>query len=171
MLFGVCKTDIRTTYKERGKKMEGKKKECLWAILISLVGCVYILYQTLGVSVTEKTIIDFLVTTMVVPAVVLIISGVLLGRKNKLMQSLPCLLLVSVLVFGASIFSTAYCYNTEAVFEMLKNTQTANNVVLEINESITFGTVVQQALVCLVCACIGNGIGNKTVGVLKAIRN
>lgn len=151
--------------------MEGKKKESLWAILISLAGCAYILYQTLGVSVVEKTIIDFLVITIVVPAVVLIISGALLGRKNKLIKSLPCLLIVSVLVFGVSIFSTVYCYETEMIFEMLKNTRTANNVVLEINDSITFGTVIQQALICLVCAFIGNGIGNKTVGVLKAIRN
>ncbi len=151
--------------------MEGKKKESLWAILVSVVGCAYILFQTLAVSIAEKTIIDFLIVTMVVPAVVLIISGILLGRKNKLMQSLPCLLLVSVIVFGASIFSTVYSYQTGNIFEMLKNTQTANNIVLEINEHITFGTVIQQAMICLACACIGNGIGNKTVGVLKAIRN
>ncbi len=151
--------------------MENKKKEIVGAIIVSVVGCAYILFQTLGASIAEKTIIDFLVITMAVPAAVLIVCGVLLGRKRKLMQSLPWLLLVSVLIFGASVFSMTYLYHTGYVFDMLQNTQTADNIVLDINDTITFGTVVQQALVCLVCACIGNGIGSKTVGILKAIKN
>lgn len=152
-------------------KNKGKNKEMLWAIIVSVIGCAYILFQTLGNTITEKTIIDFLVITMAVPAIVLIISGILLGRKNKLMHSLPCLLIVAAIVFGASIFSMTYLYNTGYVFEMLENTKTTDNIVLEINESITLGTVIQQAMVCMVCACIGNGIGNKTVGILKTIKN
>ena len=126
--------------------MEGKKKETLWAMVVSIAGCAYILFQTLGGAAAEKTIIDFLITTTVVPAVVLVICGLLLGRKNKLMQSLPWLLLVSVIVFAASAFSMTHLYQTGTVFEMLKNTQTADSITLEINETITLGTIVQQAL-------------------------
>lgn len=151
--------------------MKDKKKALIGAILVSVLGCAYILLQTFSASVTEKTIIDFLVLTMVVPAIVLVIGGVLLGRQNKLGKSMPYLLLVSLIVFGASVLSMTYLYQTGYVFEMLQNTQTADNIALSINESITMGTVVQQALVCLVCACIGNTIGNKTVGILNKIKN
>lgn len=151
--------------------MKSKKKELLWSAMIGLAGVIYILINTFMVSVADKNILDFLVTTMLVPAIALVICGMIMGRKNTLLQALPYLLIVTIALFGASIVSMFYMYHTGYVFEMLNNTKTTGNVMLDINDSITFGTVVQQGLICLVCACVGNGIGSKTAGALSKIRN
>lgn len=148
-----------------------KKKAILWAVIISVAGCAYILFQTLGVPAEGKTIMDFMGITTIIPIVVLVVSGIILGRENKLKQSWPYLLLVTVVVCGASVFSMTYLYNAGHVFEMLQNTQVSDGVSLNINDKITAGTIVQQAVICLACAFIGNGIGGKTVGILNKIKN
>ncbi|MBR6628027.1 MAG: hypothetical protein IKL04_08640 [Lachnospiraceae bacterium] len=146
-------------------------KEVLWSLITGVAGSALILFQTLAGNPAHKTIVDFFVITMIVPVVTLLISGMLMGRKNKLGKILPYFLIVTASVFGVTVFSMFHMYESGAIWEMLANTKTSDNIVLEINNSVTMGTVMQQLLICAVCTWLGTTMGGKMDGMLSKIRN
>lgn len=150
--------------------MKKRKKDIITAIIACLIAIIYVVYNTIGVALEQKDIMHFMCTTIVVPALILICYGVLAGKGKTLIQSLPQISVVSLIVFIISCLSMYYMYHTGVIFDMLQNTVTSGNVVLNINDSITLGTIVQQALIFLVCACIGCGVGNKTSAILEKVR-
>lgn len=157
---------------ERKEKMDSKKKKGFaLSIAVCLITIAYIGFSTVGISLEGKDIMHFMFTTIIVPALVLLCYGIIVGRKYTLLQSIPQISVTTLIVFAASCLSMVYMYHTGDVFDMLQNTVTADQVVLDINDSITLGTVVQQALIFLVCACVGSGIGSKSAAILSKIKN
>lgn len=156
---------------KKGLNMKKIGKEVLWSLIIGVAGSGLILFQTLAGNLADKTIIDFFVITMIIPAAVLLVSGMLMGRKNKLGKILPYFLVVTAMVFGVTVFSMFHMYESGAIWEMLANTKTSENIVLEINDSVTMGTVMQQVLICVVCTWLGTTMGSKMDGMLSKIRN
>lgn len=150
---------------------KNNKKELITGVLACLIAGVYIIYNTIGIRLAQKDIMHFMCTTIIVPALILIVYGMVVGKGKTLLQSLPQISMVSLIVFIASCFSMYYMYHTGVIFEMLQNTTTSGDVVLNINDSITLGTIVQQALIFLVCACIGSGVANKVSEILVKIKN
>lgn len=150
---------------------KNKKKEIILAVVVCMLTVAYVVYNTLGVNLGEKSIMHFMTTTIGGPALILLVYGIITGKNKKLVQVFPQLLTVSLVVFSVSCASMFYMYHTEYIFQMLNNTATSENIVLNINESITVGTIVQQALIFLVCSCIGSGIGNKIIALLNKIKN
>lgn len=150
---------------------QSKKKTIMFAVAACLLTAIYVVYNTIGVDLGQKTIMHFMTTTIAGPAVILIVYGILVGKGKKLVQVFPQLFGVSLVVFIISCTSMFYMYHTEYIFQMLNNTATNGNIVLNINESITIGTVVQQALIFLVCSCVGSGIGNKAIALLDKVKN
>lgn len=171
VLSGICLKQIAGQQIKKGTEMKKFSKEILWSFIVGIMGGALILFQALGGNLANKTIIDFFVITMIIPAVVLIICGLIIGRKNTLAKILPYFLIVTGIVFGATLFSMIHIYESGAILDMLANTKTSENIVLEINDSITFGTVMQQALVCIVCAWLGTMLGKKIDGILSKVRN
>lgn len=151
--------------------MKKNKKDIISGIVVCLIAVVYVVYNTMGVSLAQKDIMHFMCTTIVVPALILLCYGILVGKDKTLFQSLPQIIVVSLIVFISSCLSMYYMYHTGVIFNMLQNTVTSGDVVLNINDSITLGTIVQQALIFLVCTCIGSGVGNKASVILKKVKN
>lgn len=151
--------------------MKDKAKEIILLATVVLVGIGYIAYNTLAVDLTQKDIMYFMSTTMLVPASILLLYGLLAGRNNKILKTVPGIIVVSAVVCAASVGSMYYMYDSGVIMDMLANTSTGEGVVLNINDSITVGTVIQMALILIVSACIGSGIGSKLTGLLKKARN
>ncbi len=147
------------------------KKGLFLSIVFCLLAIAYVIFNTIGVSLTEKDIMHFMCTTIIVPAVLLLVYGILLGRGSTMIEVLPQISITTLVIFVVSSLSMFYMYNKGYIFDMLKNTITADNVILNINESITLGTVVQQALIFLVCTCLGCGFGSKLGVILSKIKN
>lgn len=147
------------------------KRGLFLSAVFCLLAIAYVTFNTIGVSLTEKDIMHFMYTTIIVPAVLLLFYGILLGRKSTMIKVLPQISITTLVIFIASCLSMIYMYRTGYIFDMLENTITADNVVLNINESITLGTIVQQVLIFLVCTCLGCGIGSKTESILNKIKN
>lgn len=151
--------------------MKNRKKDIMISVIVAALAIVYILYNTFGVVLAEKDILHFMGTTVVVPAVILIVYGILMGKDNQLSKVMVKASVPVIIVFAMSCVSMLYMYHTGDVFTMLANTVTGENVSLNINESITFGTVIQQALIFAVCVMLGGVIGKKFSGVVERIRN
>lgn len=151
--------------------VKDKKNDLIFGLIASLLTIIYVAYNTIGVDLWKQDIIHFMTTTIVVPAIILIVYGIVVGKGKKLTKVLPSLFAVSLVAFAVSCASMFYMYHTEVIFQMLNNTATSGNIVLNINDSITIGTVVQQALIFLVCACVGSVIGNKSMTLFNKIRN
>jgi hypothetical protein len=139
-----------------------KKINILFSMIITVLGIIYILSNTFGTIVLKENIIDFLITTIVVPAIVLILCGIIMGRKLPIRNVLITLVPITIIMFGVSVLSMIYIYHTGNIYIMLDNTVTLEGVDLIINDTVTFGTIVQQLLICCVCTYIGVWIGNKT---------
>lgn len=150
---------------------KGFNKELLISIIGGLGVVGYIMFNTFAASLAGKDILYFLQITIIVPAIFLVAYGIYVGRKKTFMEALPKISIMTIIIFLASCISMVYLYQGGYVFTMLDNTSTSGNVVLDINSSITMGTVVQQILIFLVCACIGSSIGNKSSLILKKIKN
>lgn len=151
--------------------MKEKSKEIILAIAIAIVGIAYIGYNTLVVDLAQKDIMHFLATTMLVPAIILLAYGLLAGRNHKMIQTVPGILVVAAVVCAASIGSMYYMYDSGLIMNMIANTATGDGIVLDINDSITVGTIVQIALIYIVAACFGSAIGGKLTGLFKKIKN
>ena len=145
--------------------------ERIVSIFIGVAALVYMGYSTFGINLAEKDIMYFMYIVLIIPVVIVTVFGIYIGRGKTIIQSLPKLSIVGIAVFIGSCVSMLYMYNTGYVFEMLSNTATESSIVLNINDSVTLGTVIQQGLIFLVCGCIGTLVGNKSSKILQKVKN
>lgn len=151
--------------------MRKKKNQIIVGSITCLAEIGILLAGTLGVSLSEKNIFYFWGLTMLIPALFAVVYGIVISKKNKMSEVIWKIIPVTIILAASACSSMFYMYHGGYISDMVINTKTGNGVVLNVNDSISIGSVIQMILVLFVCALAGSAVGNKLTGMMSKIRN